>query len=314
MSSTARLSTTSEGLWLTAALCGVLELPPVLKVRPVGSVEATLADHPGIVVLERAGLCRAGVVGPDVREWVETLGRPDVEVDVVVSRPDRAPTRLLGPPPLFEAPPDWIEAARALAEWHGRRPPQRVVALCRRDGTWVSAARLWRAGDDDIDDVVVSPLGGADVGVAVREVLGQAQPAQFGGINSETARLGPVLSAWQTNPSISVVDELVRVGLSGPQARVVEAVCDAGAARATISAAEFSIDGPVWAPLALTVADTMLGRVVVSYTVGPDGRLWTTLLPGSGTAIDGAVTELLEGLPCGRGWGTHQRVRNFAAP
>lgn len=58
----ARLSTTSEGLWLTAALARVSRLPAVLRVRPVGDVEQMLAGHPGLAVLEEAGVCRDGVL------------------------------------------------------------------------------------------------------------------------------------------------------------------------------------------------------------------------------------------------------------
>ena len=253
-------------------------------------------------------MVQAGVVDQDVACWVRTLGRPDVEVDVGVSRPDSAPTRLLGPPPLFKAPDDSVEAARALAQWHAGRPPQRVVALCRSGGAWVSAARLWRPGRDETDEVVVTGLGAVDVAEVVRELLGRAAPAQFHGINTETAVLDPVVAAWAADPGIDLVTELVGVGLSVPQARVVEAVADAGTGRAVISAAQFSIDGPARAPLAVMVADTVMGRVVISNTTGPDGRQWLTLLPGTDAAIAAAVTELLETLSSGTEWGSYERT------
>ena len=100
----ARLSTTSEGLWLTAALAGVTRLPAVLKVRPVGDVEGIVSGHPGLAVLEEAGVCRNGVLDPDVADWLLTLGRPDVELNVKITRPDDQPGRLVGPAPLFIAP------------------------------------------------------------------------------------------------------------------------------------------------------------------------------------------------------------------
>lgn len=140
----ARLSTTSEGLWLTAALCGVAQLPPALKIRPIGAVQATIAAHPGMEVLENAGICQGGEVDPSVASWVRALGRPDVEIDVTITRPEIRPERLEGPPAVFTAPEDAIEAAEALARWYAQRPPQRVVTLCRRDNAWVAAARLWR--------------------------------------------------------------------------------------------------------------------------------------------------------------------------
>jgi hypothetical protein len=305
---TARLSTTSEGLWLTAALCGVAQLPPALKIRPIGAVQATIADHPGIEVLKSAGIYQGGEVDPSVASWVRTLGRPDVEIDVTITRPETRPDRLEGPPAVFTAPEDPIEAAEALAQWYAQRPAQRVVTLCRRDNTWVAAARLWRLGQDTSDEVVVSPLSETKIAHVVVNTLGPADPAQFHGINSEAAVLNTVLAAWQANPAIDIIAGLVEVGLSVPQARLVEAVADRGTTRAVIGAAQFSISGPVRAPMAVTVADTLLGRVVVSNSVGPDGRQWTTLLPGADHAIHTAVLELLETLPSGRGWATHQRT------
>lgn len=182
------------------------------------------------------------------------------------------------------------------------------MTLCRRDNAWVAAARLWRPGQDTSDEVVVTPLGGTEIAHVVVDTIGPADPAQFHGINSEAAVLNTVLSAWQANPAIDIIAGLVEVGLSVPQARLVEAVADRGTTRAVIGAAEFSISGPARAPMAVTVADTLIGRVVVSNSVGPDGRQWTTLLPGADHAIHTAVVELLETLPSGRGWATHQRT------
>ncbi len=305
----ARLSSTSEGLWLAAALCDVANLPSALKIRPVGSVQATLADHPGLSVLEAAGVIADGRVDPDVAAWVAALGRPDLELDVSVLRPEEHSDRLQGPPPLFVAPDDPIEAAEALAQWYAERPPQRVAALCRRDGIWVGAARLWRPGHGSSDDIVITPLGSAHISEAVIDVLGSAAPAHFHGINSEADALNSALCAWQANPAgHDLIADLVAVGLTVPQARLVEAVADRATTRAVVSAAQFSIDGKQLASTAVTVADTIVGRVVVSSVAGHDGRQWTTLLPGTEDAIARAVRELLESLPCGRDWATHQRI------
>ncbi|ULP45408.1 MULTISPECIES: ESX secretion-associated protein EspG [Mycobacterium simiae complex] len=293
---------------MAAALCGVAQLPPALKIRPIGAVQATIADHPGMEVLKEAGILRGGEVDPSVSSWVRTLGRPDVEIDVTITRPETRPDRLEGPPVVFAAPEDPIEAAEALAQWYAARPAQRVVTLCRRDNAWVAAARLWRPGQDTSDEVVVSPLGKREIAHVVVDTLGPAEPAQFHGINSEATVLNTVLGAWQANPAIDVIAGLVEVGLSVPQARLVEAVADRGTTRAVIAAAEFSISGPARAPMAVTVADTLVGRVVVSNSIGPDGRQWTTLLPGADHAIHTAVLELLETLPSGRRWATHQRT------
>ena len=150
-----------------AALCGV-QLPPALKIRPVGSAQETLPDHPGLEPLERAGVCHGGVIDPEIADWVTTLGRADIEVDIAVTRPTGSPTELVGPPAAFVPPP--IGAADALCEWNTARAPQRVVALCRRHGQWVAAARLWQPGHDT-DEVVLTPIGPVGIELVVRELV-----------------------------------------------------------------------------------------------------------------------------------------------
>ena len=311
----ARLSTTSEGLWLTAALAGVTRLPAVLKVRPVGDVEGIVSGHPGLAVLEEAGVCRNGVLDPDVEDWLLTLGRPDVELNVKITRPDDQPGRLVGPAPLFIAPSDPVEAAEALYRSYAEQPAQRAAALCRRNGWWVAAARMWQpgAGRDGVDDIVVTPLGQSSVTAAVNDIVGAGQATQFEGINIEAAVLQPFIEGWLAAPQdTNVVADLVDVGLTPAQARMVEAVGDASTTRAVVTAVQYSIDGPSLAPTSVTVADTLLGRVLISNCTGPDGRVWTMLFPGTAQRVANAVDELLEALPAGTTWATHRRIRKFA--
>ena len=307
----ARLSTTSEGLWLTAALAGVSRLPAVLKVRPIGDVDGIVADHPGLAVLEEAGVCYGGVLDPDVADWLLTLGRPDIELDVMVSRPDGSSDRLVGPPPVFEAPQDSVEAAEALGRWHEREPPQRAAALCRRGSWWVAAARMWHGGEDPIDEVVVSPLGQTSPAGAVNDILGPGTPAQFHGINIESTVLEAIITDWQAHPDTDVVTALVEAGLTVAQARIVAAVGDATATRAVVTAVEYSVDGASPPVAGISVVDTLVGRVLISTCEGPDGRAWTMLFPGTVQRVATGVEELLARLPSGRDWVTHHRIRQF---
>ena len=313
----ARLSTTSEGLWLTAALAGITRMPVVLRLRPVGGVEG-ISTHPGMAVLEAAGVCRDGVLDPDVADWVITLGRPDIEVDVSISVAAAGGDRLAGPPPVVAAPDDPIEAYAALREWAARRPAQRVAALCRRDGWWVGAARMWQVGgvDDtdggveDFDEIVVSPLGQTvAIASAVSELLGPGTPAQFQGVSIEGDVLDSIVAHWQSNPDSNIVAMLVEAGMTAEQARIVEVVGDSTTARATITALEHHVEGAVLGARAIMVADTLLGRVLVSGTGGPDGQVWTMLTAGTEQRIAAALGELLESLPSGVDWPTHQRLR-----
>ncbi|MCW2687530.1 MAG: hypothetical protein JWR37_2420 [Mycobacterium sp.] len=308
----ARLSTTSEGLWLTAALAGVSRLPSVLKVRPVGDVANTVATHPGMAVLEEAGVCSGAVLDSDVADWLLTLGRPDVELAITVSRPEGNPDRFVGPPPLFEAPEDDpLAAYEALEQWRSRQGAQRAAALCRREGRWVAAARVWRTGEAPLDEIVVSPLADGAVAAAIGALAGRAQPADFDGINIESAVLESLAAQWQARPGMDVVAALTDAGLTVPQARIVAAVGDASAARTVVVAAQYSIDGAQFAPTGITIVDTLLGRVIISNLAGNGEPRWTMLFPGTAQRVARAVGELLQGLPSGSAWTTHERIQKF---
>jgi hypothetical protein len=295
-------------LWLTAALAGVSRLPAALKVRPVGDVDGMVAGHPGLAVLEEADVCRGGVLDPDVADWILTLGRPDIELDIMVSRPDGSSDHLAGPPPVFEAPQDSVEATEALSRWHAQQHPRRAAALCRRAGWWVAAARMWHGGEDPIDEIVVSPLAQSSPAGAVNDILGPDTAAQFHGVNIESAVLEPIIADWQANPDTDVVDALVDAGMTVPQARIVAAVGDATATRAVVTAVEYSVDGASPPVAGITVVDTLVGRVLISSCKGPDARAWTMLFPGTAQRVAVGVEELLQRLPAGQDWIIHQRI------
>ncbi|WP_240163597.1 ESX secretion-associated protein EspG [Mycolicibacterium sphagni] len=311
------MSTTSEGLWLTAALSGITRLPGALRVRPVGDTEAMLASHPGLQVLEEAGVCQGRTLDSDVRDWLLTLGRCDIDVSIQVIRPDERSDRLTGPPEIFTPRADPLRdphaAAAALRAWRTHQSAERTAVLCRRDGKWVVAARVWRIGDDPIDDVTVSPLeGDTTVFQAVNDLLGDEVPADFEGINIEPERLEAVLSAWQLDrQGYDVIGELLKLGLTARQARIIVAVSDTGAVRAAIAATQYSVDGPEFAASGAMVVDSLMGRVVISSNTTDDQQRWTMLFPGTTARVSRAVSDVLHNLPSGTGWERHQRIQAF---
>ncbi|KWX20468.1 hypothetical protein AFM11_30295 [Mycolicibacterium wolinskyi] len=328
----ARLSTTSEGLWLTAALSGISRLPRALKVRPTDGIEgADLGSHPGIAVLKDAGVYNGSVVDADVAEWVTVLGRPDIEVTIEVNVPAVASDRLLGPPPVFTTTAELaairnggdaaIQAYEELLEWRKQQPTQRIATLCRRDRYWVSAARVWHPADDEVpgdespqppsselDEIVVTPLGQKPVGTAVLELIGKIGQAEFRGLSANSRVLDSIVSQWQYDPDTNLVGQLVdELAISPEQARIIEAVGDRSTARATIGACEYHFDGPRTAQKAILVADTIYGRVLVSSDTGFDDQDWTMLTPGTEARIDAALGEVLTSLPCGVEWPHYRR-------
>ena len=407
----ARLSTTSEGLWLTAALAGVSRLPSELRIRPIGDAENTLGRHPGLQALQQAGICTGYILDQDVQKWMAVLGLPDIQVSISVDRPGQRRDELVGPLPAFDPGVDPhgdpIAAYEALMAFNAARGPRGVVVLCRRGGEWVSAARLWQtrqeadaddpgwaaqdardipwdrrwnntrwrgqpaathialaatvwpdpdfsptfrakaayllaARDDDglalptgpadllagelstiieadglndeIDEVVVSYLGHAEIARAVSDVVGPADWAQFDTINLPAGVLDPIVARWQhSGGATDLVTDLCEIGLSVPQARIVRAAADASSACATITATEFRVGSVAYSAQPVAVADTVVGRIVHWQSTSIDGLRWITIGPGTTRAIKDAVQGMCAALPCGDNWVVHERARRPAA-
>ena len=315
----AQLSTTSEGLWLTAALSGVTRLPAALRVRPVGDVEAMLASHPGLQALEEAGVCQGRTLDPDVQEWLLTLGRCDIEVSIMVTRPAERAERLSGPPEMFRPPADPLKeplaAAEALRAWRAHQPADRTAVLCRRAGQWVVAARrvagrrgAHRRGDRQ-------PAGGRRRDDSGRgRHLGRGASPEFEGINIEAERLQTVLSNWQADPQgADVIGKLLKLGLTARQARMVVAVSDVGAVRASIGAVQYSLDGPAFAASGAMVVDTLMDRVVISSSTGEDQQRWTMLFPARWPVSDAPSATSCRNCPAALDGSTTERIQPFHA-
>lgn len=148
---------------MAAALAGVSRLPPELRIRPIGDLDNVLARHGGLAVMQAAGVCTGRTLDADVAHWMGVLGLPDVQITVVVDRPRRDGDRLLGPPPIFEPGVDPqldpMGAYEALTRWNASRGRRGVVVLCRRDGDWVAAARLWQPRQHPYSDAEPSVTG-----------------------------------------------------------------------------------------------------------------------------------------------------------
>ena len=204
---------------------------------------------------------------------------------------------------------------RSFSRQRAHQSADRTAVLCRRDGKWVVAARVWQTGEEPIDEVTISPLeGDTTLTQAVNDLLGEEIPANFEGINVESGRLESVLSNWQADPQgYDVIGELLKLGLTARQARVVVAVSDTGAVRAAIGATQYSLDGPEFAATGAMVVDSLMGRVVISSSTNDDQQRWTMLFPGTPARVGRAVSDVLQELPSGTGWEHHQRIQTFHA-
>ncbi|GAB5901230.1 ESX secretion-associated protein EspG [Mycolicibacterium mageritense] len=318
VASGARLSVTSEALWLTAALAGISRLPSTLRVRPAdGAERSDLTTHPGFDTLVQAGVWTGTALDPDVERWMHTLARPDIRVDVELDVPTVVSDRLLGPAPLFAPSHDLKtieqsgtaarEAYEELQRWRAEQPAKRVATLCRREGSWVAATRMWQpAGSpdsdgEDLDEIVVSLVGDRPIGMTVAELLGSAPAAQFRGLSVQSSVLNSIVAQWQREPDTNIVAALVDEGLSVEQARIAEAVADQSAVRATVTAMQLRPGRSEWAQRTMTIADTIYGRVIRTES-GTDDHVWTLMAPGTDHRIRMGISDVLESLPCGQDW------------
>ena len=94
----ARLSTSTEGLWLTAALAGSRGFP--WRSSCARSAEWKQSTPiPEWRSSNRPGCAIKACWTPTSPDWVMTLGRPDIELNVAINVAEADGDRLAGPPP-----------------------------------------------------------------------------------------------------------------------------------------------------------------------------------------------------------------------
>lgn len=136
---------------------------------------------------------------------------------------------------------------------------------------------------------------------AVRGAFGDADVPRFGSI---TAPRDHILDILRQTTGLgaaavreTVADGLRRLGVDTPDARVAAAFAAASRRSEVVAYAAEGVV-PYRSPGAIGVFEATGGRIVASAAAAADGRMWTTLSPGTGHRIEQAVTLLLE--PLGR--------------
>lgn len=269
------LDTTTEGLWLLQALCGVECLPAILVLRPYASVDGPPVGHPGIAVLREAGALlddgQEGVaVHPRIATWIDVLGAPDVALCGSIRRGD--------------------EYLR--------------LAVARRDAMHVAATRC----DDDMS---IEELGDAG---SLRTLLARIlplcgpplEPARFEPITVPSAALldglGDVVRG-EHSPAVA----LSGLGLTAEQRRMLILAADEPRMEFAMTVVQHDSRGDHVAQAAVTVTDTAAGRLVTGPLRGDDGSWWTQISPGTDAATARALRSLLSTLPT-PAWSEHSRL------
>jgi EspG family len=271
------LETTCEGVWLLQALCGVETLPAVLMLRPYVAAAGPPVGHPGVSVLRNAGvLIDDHTVHPRIAEWIGVLGAPDVELCGGIRRAGD-----------FPDPPDYLQ-----------------LAVARRDDLHVAASRHQ-------EDVTIEELG--QVG-SLRELVARILP--LCGPPVEPVGFEPV-----TVPSQALVEGFGRVvggehtpavalgglGLSAPQRQVLMRAADQPLTELSLGVVQHDSRGDHVANAAVTVTDTIEGRIVTGPVRSEDGTWWTRISPGTTDAVARSLRALVATLPTPV-WREHSRL------
>ncbi len=287
----AELTTTPSGIWLLQALLGVEKMPTALRLRPFvpsidggGSVATDIGEIPLERTAEYASLLAAGVidargqVDEAVRDWMAVVGRPQREVVVVIRRPKP-----------FDG--TWTTAGDqpALVE-------ERTMSICQRERWLAMIAR-------SDDQVVLAPVGEASrtdaqvelIGDTVLHALCTGQPAAISGFNLPSAALEQALTGTLGKEHPMVASALTRLGLTPDQVAVMSAAARLDeSAMAVVAVIDHGVKPHVH-PDVISVIDSELGRITISYTTGPDGTRWTSVWPTSPDALRQDIGNLLDG-------------------
>lgn len=264
-SNIAALSTTTEGLWLLQALCGIETLPAVLVTRPYIADVGPPPSHPGIGTLVAAGAILAGdhrEVHPQIRQWLDTLGAPDVVLGAMIERRNPA----------------------------GGNPQHLRIAIARRAAMTVAATR--HAEDVTVENVGAVPNMRALLARLLPLCGPQATPADFDTIMVPTSDFLDGLTAavrGEHTPKVA----LGRLGLTAAQQRVITAAADHPLMEMSLAVIRHDSTGDQVGIAAVAITDTVEGRVVTGPVRSESGEWWTRIAPGTLAAGAAALTNLL---------------------
>ena len=172
---------------------------------------------------------------------------------------------------------------------------ERMMSICQRERWLAMIAR-------SDDQVVLAPLGeasGIDAQVelicdTLLHAFSAGQPAAISGFNLPSATLEQALTDTLGKDHPIVASALTRVGLSPDQVAVLSAAARLDeSAMAVVTVIDHGIKPHVH-PDVISVIDSELGRITISYTTGPDGTRWTSVWPTSPDALRQDLGKLLD--------------------
>ncbi len=249
---------------MLATVAGIDSYPPVLALRPnIYLVEdrKRVHEHVGAQLAE-VGVLVDGRVHPTVSHWLHCLHRPDMELVARI-----VDTGLDG------------ETRGMLRISFVRAGEDHVLAL--RDDDHVVFQKVFHQGRgiDTLASVLISALG------TVPALDFEPMSATFEQLDEVPADADERRTA------------LIELGAQPRTASALTRALDQVVRRAEILVIEHHDGGSVTPEVALSILDTLSGRVVVTPSRAMDGEMWSTYLPGDDAAIQRGVTALIDLLP-----------------
>ncbi|MBD0860863.1 ESX secretion-associated protein EspG [Gordonia sp. zg691] len=254
-----RLALDAEVLRRLGERFGVQTWPVVLDIADTAQDEAArrAADRESDATIDALGLIEQEEPTPVAATVLRVLARPQREIEI-----------------------------RSYSESGVRR-----ICLARNGYQHVLAVR----NDDRVEvEVVEVPDVGA-LASLVRAQFADVTPCEFTAISKPAEEVVERLGRARTGTETT--DALHALGATPADAGTVSSALASCRVRTEIVASSGEDGRFSQSSGAVAIFDTDRGRIVASPSKSPDGRVWTTLSPGSGHRIAQAVSLLIETLP-----------------
>ncbi|MBJ7288612.1 ESX secretion-associated protein EspG [Williamsia sp.] len=266
--------------------------------------------HAAEVSLSSEALVRLGLAG-GVSAWpaVLDLATPDGPTGGVTGEGlavgDRPldQMRAIGLVDERARPTSWTEATLAVLG-----TPEAQIDICITDDTAIHRACLARRGFDHVfavrsgDTIELSApriVDIDDIGRVVGSVFGAAEVARFAGLSVPTNELRDRLDRCECVDDYAAC--FCAVGATRADAHTMSLAFETCRARGELVATS-TVDGVrTESSGTVSVYDTDHGRIIAEPSIARDGRMWTTIAPGSGDRMGHAVNQLLDTMR-GPGW------------
>lgn len=291
------LNTFPAAVWVLQSLLGIETLPWSLRLAPysaAGSAHIPVNQYPEYQSLVDIGAVdESGKVDSAVDEWLTVLAQPDLEVQLTIRRPGAEPETVTEAVTVICRHQRWIAAmerrtgdAADVAQQIGfEGDPAEIPAA------WVDQIKVYPVGDlFDLNDQANA------ITTAIMNELQDNEPAAIEGATIKLNDFFSVSGDSGKDPEL-LAKLLSRQGLSPNQIEVLTEVMNLDkSALAVVSAKHVWPDVKPMDQVVMqtvSIADTALGRIVMSQSQDESGTWWLRVWPGAAATVRRDVLDLV---------------------